>query len=491
MAQLNFGASFYIRCLGEHWVLFDEMHLVEATEYEWKWEQPPINLVLSVIFFRIPLSYRPTDSGISGNFITPFQSGHVTLELCGERYDTYLYPDSRKMTEVQFELMMTDILEEATLCFDYAGLDIGIDTDCVTRDLSWAQWSYIVQTFRQLSMIVEKLLLHPNRILRAEEHPIRRERVKSVDTSTMQWLEKNVGKHSDELMPVIVRTTLKTDSFMTYENRVIKRQLLDLKNLLKRYSTLGETHNEAKAANYMDRVNYWLNLTFFKQLSSYHGIIRVSQVFRKDPFYRQWYGWFDKLYKHGNEKIGFDTMYPLKDTFQLYEIWCYMQLVKCFRERGLLQNSGGMYKTTPKGVFLNLSEHNESVVKLSNGMMLYYQRSYQFNSKRFYTFTQLMKPDIVIEIGNELYIFDPKYRVPNNLSTALGEMHKYRDGILLRETDERAVEQVFILTPTQCETELRYFRKEFQEKYGMGAFALVPGCKVEGMLEWKLDELIV
>jgi hypothetical protein len=56
-------------------------------------------------------------------------------------------------------------------------------------------------------------------------------------------------------------------------------------------------------------------------------------------------------------------------------------------------------------------------------------------------------PDIV----KGIIVFDPKYRVPGNLGTALGEMHKYRDGILCRETGERAVKEVYILTPTKSE----------------------------------------
>ncbi|WP_407872948.1 nuclease domain-containing protein [Paenibacillus sp. P36] len=126
--------------------------------------------------------------------------------------------------------------------------------------------------------------------------------------------------------------------------------------------------------------------------------------------YRQCYQWFDLLYKHGNERIGFQYSYPLKETYALYEIWCYMQLVKVFREKGLLKDSTGIFKTNQNGLFLNFLEHNESVVKLTNGMSLYYQRVYQYNSSHFYTFTQQMKPDIVIEAGDRLYILDPKYR---------------------------------------------------------------------------------
>ncbi|MCZ0704474.1 hypothetical protein J2T56_002996 [Natronobacillus azotifigens] len=56
-------------------------------------------------------------------------------------------------------------------------------------------------------------------------------------------------------------------------------------------------------------------------------------------------------------------------------------------------------------------------------------------------------------------------------------MHKYRDGIIRRETEEKAVKEVYILTPTktvQAET-MRYFQEDFHEKYRMGAIQLEPG----------------
>lgn len=153
-----------------------------------------------------------------------------------------------------------------------------------------------------------------------------------------------------------------------------------------------------------------------------------------------------------------------------------MQVVKAFRKREMLQDTTELFKITREGIFLSLAEHYQSVVKLTDGLKLYYQRVYQFNSNPYYTFTQRMIPDIVIEDGKKIFILDPKYRVPSNLGTALGEMHKYRDGILDRHTNERVVQSVFILTPTQKEQEeLRYFQQSFQQRYQMGAIKLLPG----------------
>ncbi|RDW17534.1 hypothetical protein CWR48_13495 [Oceanobacillus arenosus] len=70
-------------------------------------------------------------------------------------------------------------------------------------------------------------------------------------------------------------------------------------------------------------------------------------------------------------------------------------------------------------------------------------------------------------------------------------MHKYRDGIIHRERRERALQQVFILTPTKDEQAelMRYFDEDFYKKYRMGAVQLVPGEYLDGLKE-KVRECI-
>ncbi len=70
---------------------------------------------------------------------------------------------------------------------------------------------------------------------------------------------------------------------------------------------------------------------------------------------------------------------------------------------------------------------------------LYFQRNYQLNTKMFYTYT-LMISDIVIKLfETQLYVFELKYRVLENLSLALGEKDTYRDGILHKESGKYSV----------------------------------------------------
>ncbi|MCJ7843396.1 hypothetical protein MUB24_21470 [Lederbergia sp. NSJ-179] len=92
---------------------------------------------------------------------------------------------------------------------------------------------------------------------------------------------------------------------------------------------------------------------------------------------------------------------------------------------------------------------------------------------------------------NIILIFDPKYRVADNLGTALGEMHKYRDGIIHSKIGERAVQNVYIVTPTNSKAaqKIKYFDKAYHEKYGMGALQLIPGNGLNELKE-KLEECV-
>jgi hypothetical protein len=486
MEQRNFGARLYMRLPQEEWQPVEEMYLKEATEYEW---MVPSNAQAQVKFMNVILPAIQMERGIGGTLIIPFQSGEVTFDLNGEMIRSYIYPDERKITEEQYEIMIGDILEEAAVCFQYSGLTSGIDVQDISRETSWAQWNYILRSMKVLFYLMEQLKSKSLRFLSQHEQVIRREKVKQLNPKTEIWLDKNAGRNSSSNIPQSVRTNVQYETSDIYENKVLKRQLLDLVQLLNRYIRDGEPEIGQKALKFKERILYFLRNSFLQNIPPHQGSIVISQVFRKHPLYRQWFQWFDKLYKHAQHNIGFQYQLALKDTFQLYEMWCFMQVVKAFRKRGMLQDTTKLFKVTKAGIFLTLAEHYQSMVKLTEGLKLYYQRVFQFNSNPFYTFTQRMIPDIVLEAGKKIYIFDPKYRVPSNLGTALGEMHKYRDGILERNTNDRVVQAVFILSPTEKEQEdMRYFQQSFQQQYQMGAIRTLPGEETNELGKW-IDQL--
>ena len=89
-----------------------------------------------------------------------------------------------------------------------------------------------------------------------------------------------------------------------------------------------------------------------------------------------------------------------------------------------------------------------------------------------------------------IIIFNPKYRVDANLSNALAEMHKYKDGILRREDDKKVVEETYIIAPEAGEQSSILFEEKYHKRYGMGAFVFKPGAAMAEFKEMILDRLI-
>ncbi|WP_181778236.1 DUF2357 domain-containing protein [Rossellomorea aquimaris] len=454
----------------EGWIPFEEAFLTEATEYKLRYEGAGIDLRIH----GVPIPFHKEGNLFFTSLMTPFQSGSVQVFLNGKEYETFIYPDSRKLSEQQFDVMIEEILEESNSCFQLSGLEREVSVSGKSLGVSWTQWIYIERSMQKLRQIFARIEKQP--FSRLVKLPIvqKRERVQQVEQPTLHWLDKR-GYGED--IPLNVETTKTFETVDVYENQVLKKQLFDLTTLLRTYMKVERVDISKKAATFHSLIRRWINSPFLQEVSMHQGTYSVTQKFRKHPIYRQWYKWFEQLYKHDREGIGFDYPIAMKDTFELYEMWCFLKIVRILRELNLVEETSGLYKKTENGIFIDLAKNKESQITLQGGMTLYFQRTYQYKTKEFFTYTQRMIPDIVLENGKEIIIFDPKYRVPGNLGTALGEMHKYRDGIVHRETGERTVREVYILTPTRdgsVET-LRYFQEGYHDKYKMGALQMIPG----------------
>ncbi|BFT69143.1 hypothetical protein PAENIP36_05850 [Paenibacillus sp. P36] len=102
-------------------------------------------------------------------------------------------------------------------------------------------------------------------MLFAQEQHMRREHIKTLDTQTMGWLERYIGRSLSGNIPEMIRYTIREDSFNTYENRLIKRQLIELRHLLKLYAKIRQDERTQKTEAFADHLGYWLRDPFFKQ----------------------------------------------------------------------------------------------------------------------------------------------------------------------------------------------------------------------------------
>lgn len=458
------------------WTPIEQMRFEEARTYRWR---SSCKQSFGLRMNDMPLAMVRTEYGWEGEWMTPFQSGmlYIAIEHTEKfTFQTYLYSDERKLTEADYEKMISDILKEAAACFQHSGAPIGFETSGFERNVSLAQWDYIERYFHILQRLFREIQSEPLRRLRMSERWLRRENVKRVSTSLLAWSDRHPGNGMSEEIPVpaLLWTGVREDTYNVYENQIVRRHLQDFRRLLSQYETASIENIRNKARQYADRVSHWMNSSFLQDVGRHNGPIVISQSFRKHPIYRNWFSWFQKLNQFEDYKIGFNSPIPLKDTYHLYEIWVFMQIVKFFREQELLLDSKDLFTLEQDGLVLKLSEKKESRIKLVGGSTLAYQRWFTSATQDFVTYTHGMKPDIVLEANGKLYIFDPKYRLDHNLPMALGEMHKYRDGIVRKLDGTRAVEEVYIVTPAIGKENSHLFDDDYRGNYRMGAYGLKP-----------------
>lgn len=491
MAQPSSGDNLEFFCpdTGE-WTPIEQMRFEEARTYRWR---TTYNAPFRFLLNSMPLPMVSTAYGWEGEWSAPFQSGMLVFTIEHEErktVETFLYSDKRKLTEDNFQQMISDILTEAAACFQHCGVHSKFDNSGFLRKASLAQWDYIDRTFYRLQRTFKEIQAEPLRRLRSTEQWIRRESVKHVTPTVLTWAERHSGCGMSPEIPVpeLIWSSVREDTFNVYENQVLLRQLHELQRLLREYQTITTDAIRLKTEQYLERIRYWLRSSFLRQIQPHVGPVVVSQAFRKHPIYRNWFSWFHQLYQFNEYSIGFKNSIPLKDTYHLYEIWVYMQMVKILRENKAVLDTSELFSLERDGLVLNLSEKKESRVKLVGGATLAYQRQFKSTTQDFGTYTHGMKPDIVLESGGRLYIFDPKYRLDHNLPMALGEMHKYRDGIVSKVDGSRVVEEVYIITPALGQENSHLFGDEYRQRYRMGAYCLKP-CGVSQELENKLAEI--
>lgn len=481
MGQLNSGDKLLVFDEVQMvWIPLQEAYFEEATIYRWRIET---NFSFRLLMQQVPVAMTRTSSGWEGVIETPFQSGFIQFKMLINHnetvVETYCYSDSRKMTEHHYTLLLEELLEESQICFQKSGLSSNVSGSGYTRDCSLLQWSFIESSISQLRNIFRHIAHHPLRFLKREESLIRREKVTKATPRSVSWVERYGQSYgaTPTKLPSHIQSTKAKESFNLYENRLVLRNILDLEALLNVYNTIKDDEIQKKAAKYLSWIAHWKKADFLKGVSAHKGTVTITQVFRKHPHYRLWYKWFHDLYQYNNLSFDFGQKLALKDTFLLYEMWCYLQIIKVLREYRLLNDTTALFTKKDGFYFLNLAENKESTLLLANGGELTYQKTIQINTSPYYSFTHRMIPDIVLEYREKLYIFDPKYRVAANLPMALGEMHKYRDGVLSRSTDQQVVKEVYILTPVENEGSDKkdFYREDFQVRYGMGAFCLKPG----------------
>jgi hypothetical protein len=229
-----------------------------------------------------------------------------------------------------------------------------------------------------------------------------------------------------------------------------------------------------------------------------------SPLFRRDPAYRRFFRIWQDINLGIASVFGDFLEMPLARTFELYELWCFLRLVRAgietYGPAGLVIAELFITDTTG-GVTLR---RDAVTVPVGGGWKLCFQKQYREFWREIDgrgSYSRVMVPDIVVAGGKSgdeddtprLIVLDAKYRIDEGLSEALNSIHTYRDA-LVRECGSGKIEgfvnaayllapQFPSLTPCYRDTAMpgRLFHPEYRRSFRFGAVTLRPGMSVSAI----------
>lgn len=464
-----------------------------------------------------------------------FHAGAVeaVLDLTGaasRRFEIVTDPDVRKLTRDDFDGMIREILEDTFALFSLTSFRKGVARGAGTRPPPIARLEFLRSRITEIDAAVRTIARNPRRILHGEETTVPYYRaIRATGPEILKSFRSGrVGRETNEPsrlpaalqghLPKIIRQRRRRDSVDIREHRELKAclnawaaWLSQVAELLGADAQRPDDERRRTATIWKRRTSRMArdlralsDLPAFREVGEGPARLLMSPIWRNDPAYRR----FFRLYR--DMSLGIAALFgdflqmPLARTFELYELWCFLRLVRA---------AAGLYG--PDGVDLKalfLPDASGSVtvaagavvVPAGGGLTLCFQRQF----REFWvepsgrgSFSRTMTPDLTLmharHVGTRdkkpLVILDAKYRIDEGLNAALNSIHTYRDA-LVREAATGAIEGVvraaYLLTPHFPALQADYrgtampgrlFHPEYRSTFRFGAVTLRPGMNPEAL----------
>jgi hypothetical protein len=455
-----------------------------------------------------------------------FHAGLVEVELrlpghVPRRFEVITDPDRRKLTRDNFDAMVREILDDTFALFSLSGFRKSIARGAGGRPPAIARLEFLRSQVEKLETAVAAIARNPRRMLTAEEivlpyHRANRATGLEVLRSFRSGrIVHETGKPSrlpttlKGALPERIRVRQRLSSFDLPEHRQMGACLRSwsawleaVAQQLERSQPDSDMEFRAGAAAWAvrcrrlsRRVGALAAAAPFAEAGDAASRLTLSALFRNDPNYRAFYRLWQDMNLGIAAVFGDFLNLPLARTFELYELWCFLRLVRAAAEeygpagldiRDLFIGDAAGRVTLATG---------SVAVPVGSGWKLCFQKRYRefwIEPDRRGSYSRIMAPDIVAahetagEVGG-LIILDAKYRIDDGLSDALSSIHTYRDA-LVREAQSGVVEGIvsaaYLLTPHLPELAAGYretpmpgrlFHPAYRAGFRFGAVTLRPG----------------
>ncbi|MBM7555787.1 restriction endonuclease-like protein [Halanaerobacter jeridensis] len=417
-----------------------------------------------------------------------------------------VYP-SKLDYKTDYEQLLQEVNQEVyNLAYDFLRRAFNNLSPQQAENVSHSEFFTILDNiFNKFKQAFRRIEQAPHHRLEANRKVKPAARVRKINQQSIKWLKKN-PQHYDQATgrPTKCLDMEKDISYNTFENKFVKWVIFELKKRLFDFKEeYQEIHGQdadpellARIEDLGQELDYMSDHTFLQEVSNLQKLNSLSLVLQLAPGYRELYKYFLMLRKGLSLSDGLFNL-SMKETWKLYEYWCFLKLNQILRKRyNLLESTlididySGISVTLRKGKTAQVKyEHPQTKEKFT----------LTYNAKAGASVTTGQKPDNILSLSKEdsavdyKFVFDAKYRLnpaeadssysrqyqsPGPEEGTINTMHRYRDAILARESNgaKRTVVGAYVLFPYNNEQEFKehHFYKSIEE-VNVGAFPFLPG----------------
>ncbi|EEA95092.1 DUF2357 domain-containing protein [Pseudovibrio sp. JE062] len=460
-----------------------------------------------------------------------FHAGEISAELRRPdhrptRFDLVTDPDLNKLTRSDFDAMVLEILQDSFALFSLTNFRKSIAHGVSGKPPAISRLEYLRSRIETLECVVREITRRPRRQLLSEERCVPYYKVRRINSNEI--IRSFAHGRITRVPPTATKQLASLKGYLPTEFRTQNCfTSLDLPEHRQMAAVLGawsawlvaaaeQLDNVSKKVDTesVRSVNLWANRCRrisrrllamrssepFARLPPTKPQLQLTSLFRHDPNYRQFYKLYQEI-NYGLAAVFGDFLnLPLARTFELYELWCFLRLVRAGTE---------MFGASAID-FNNLFTHdalggmtiatNAVTVKISHDWEIMFQKRYDEFWKSGNgrgSFSRTMTPDVVVankfrshSKQSKLIVLDAKYRIDSALNDAISAIHTYRDA-LVEEVDNGKFHGIvcaaYLLTPHIPELAAQYretsmpgrlFHPDYRSTFRFGAATLKPGMKL-------------
>ncbi len=454
----------------------------------------------------------------------------VVLRVPGigtRRFEVTTDPDLRKLTRDDFDAMVREVLEDTFALFSLSAFRKGVARQPGNRPPPLARLEFLRSRAEAIVATVEAIARAPRHYLRAEDIKVPAHRatratgpeiIKSFRSGVIRTETVRPSRLPAALngrLPAHITQRQRRNSVDIPEHRQIKAclhswaaWLSGIAEVLAKPGAGDDTEIVTTAGSWAmrarriaRRINDVAAAGFMTEVGDGPAVLRMSSLFRNDPVYQRFYRLWQDMNLGLAALFGDFLQMPLARTYELYELWCFLRLLRAAAEEY------GAKEVDLSNLFISEAGGGVTIaagaisVPIGGDRVLCFQRQYReywVDGSREGSFSRTMVPDVVLagtDLGGPerfVIVLDAKYRINDGLNDALNSIHTYRDALVQEVASGRTegiVTAAYLLTPhvpvglqpdfRDTPVPGRLFHPEYREKFRFGAVTLRPGMSGE------------